>query len=431
MAAPRLASTPSEVTVTRIGADGDGVAALPSGEPVYLPLTLPGERVAAPLVRRGAGWTGEATVLAASPERQSAPCPHFGVCGGCSLQHWQDAPYAAWKSEQVRAALVRAGFADAVLTPLARTPPGARRRMDLALLRDAAGVRVGLHRQRDRAVVDIETCLVLEPALVALIGALRRTLPGIAALRRAGSAVANRLDSGIDLLLRTDGPLVAADRGKLAALAQAAGLCRVSWMAEGARGDGLAETACQLAPAGTVLAGAAVTPPPGAFLQASAAGEAAITAAVLAGLPDKLAGRARIVELFAGCGTLTFALAARGRVVAYEGDRGALEALRRAVAGRRADAVQRDLVRQPLTAKELVGAAAVVLDPPFAGAAAQMPAIAAAGVARVIIVSCNPAALSRDARVLREAGYQCHSAAPIDQFLWSSQVESVVTFRKR
>ncbi len=433
MAAPRPASRRSEaapppaddLVIGRIGADGDGVAALPSGEPAYLPLTLPGEHVAAShFVRRGEGWGGEAVILTPSPDRQPAPCAHFGACGGCTLQHWRDAPYAAWKSDQLRVGLARAGFADVPLGPLARTLPGARRRVDLALVREGGRVHVGLHRRRDRAVVDIETCLVVEPSLAALIGALRQVLPGVSGLRRAGSAVANRLDSGIDLLLRTDGPLVASDRVKLTALARAAGLCRVSW----ALNDGLPEPASQLAPPQTMLAGVPVSPPPGAFLQASAAGEVAITAAVLAGLPEKFPARARIVELFAGCGTLTFALAEQARVVAYEGDKAAHDALRRAVAGRRVEAVQRDLARQPLTVKELAGAAAIVLDPPFTGAAAQMAGIAGSGAGRVIYVSCNPAALARDARPLREAGYQVLTATPIDQFLWSSQVESVVVF---
>lgn len=411
-----------------MGGDGDGVAILPSGDLAYLPLTLPGEKVnATGLVKRGDGWTGDTLVIDASPERQIAPCPHFGACGGCTLQHWQDAPYAAWKSNQVRQALSRAGFAEIPLAPMVRTPPGGRRRMDLAVLRDGAGVHVGLHRRRDRTIIDIEVCLVLEPPLVALIAALRRVLPGIAGLRRTGSAVVNRLDTGIDLLLRTDGPLVATDRTKLTALARDAGLCRVSW----AQDDGPTEPACQLHPALAVLAGVSVAPPAGAFLQASAMAESAITAAVLAGLPDKFVGKARIVELYAGCGTLTFALEQRARIVAYEGDRGAYEALRKAVAGRRIEAVQRDLARQPLTAKELAGASAIVLDPPFPGALAQMPGIAASKAARVIYVSCNPGALARDAKALHQAGYSVLSATPVDQFLWSAQVESVVVFGRR
>ncbi len=153
-------------------------------------------------------------------------------------------------------------------------------------------------------------------------------------------------------------------------------------------------------PAVVTLAGVEVAPPPGAFLQASPAGEAAIIAAVLAGLPARMAPRAPIVELFAGCGTLTFALARRARVIAYEGAADAHAALRRAGAGKPVQAIQRDLARQPLTAKDLAGAAAIVLDPPFAGAATQMAGHCRFRRRRVIYVSCNPAALARDARIL-------------------------------
>ncbi len=400
---------------------------LADGSYAYLPYVLPHEEVrSSGLTRRGQGWRGAAEILAPSMERQLPPCPHFGACGGCMLQHWQDAPYLDWKAGQIQAALARAGFPDAILAPVARTPPGDRRRIDLALRRDGAAVLVGLHRHRDTEVIDLQTCLVMEPALVALLAALRRTLPGIAGLHRTGSALVNVLDGGIDLLLCTDAPLTPADRTSLTALAQQNGICRIAW----ALGGGRPETACQIAPAVIALSGVTVAPPPGGFLQASRAGAAAITAAVVAGLATPRSGRSTVVELFAGCGTLTFALAQRGRVVAYEGDPAAHAALRGAAAGRGVDAILRDLTRQPLAAKEFTGAAAIVLDPPFAGAAAQMPGIAASGVARVIYVSCNPAALARDARMLREAGYAFVAATPIDQFLWSAAVESVCVFER-
>ncbi|WP_158747287.1 class I SAM-dependent RNA methyltransferase [Acidisphaera sp. L21] len=418
---------PQTVTIDRIGADGDGIAGLDDDSLAYLPYTLPGEEVrTGGLTKRGQGWTSSAEILAPSPFRQTAPCPHFGACGGCTLQHWQDAPYAEWKSAQVLAALVRAGFADVAMAPLARTPPHDRRRVDLALFRDGKTVAVGLHRHRGADVIDLHTCLVIEPKLVALIGALRQAMPGISGLRRTGSALANMLDSGIDLLLRTDALLSADDRLALADLAKQAGAARISW----ALGDGPPETASQLAPIVTNLAGAAVSPPTGTFLQASRAGAAAITAAVLAGLPATIASRGTVIELFAGCGTLTFALAERARVVAYEGNAAAYAALRSAITGRRIEAVHRDLARQPLMVKELAGAAAIVLDPPFVGAAAQMQAIAGSGVMRVIYVSCNPAALARDARVLRDAGYTLATATPVDQFLWSAAVESVCVFER-
>ncbi len=221
-------------------------------------------------------------------------------------------------------------------------------------------------------------------------------------MHREGSVIANLLDSGPDVLLRTDAPLQLADRIALTEFARAHALPRIAW----AQGTDDPEPVAILRPPTTSLAGVTITPPPGAFLQASASGEAAIVAAVLDALPSK----GRIAELFAGCGTITFALAERARVAAWEGDAASASALRTAankagLAGR-IEVMQRDLARQPLQAKELSSFAAVVLDPPFAGAAAQAIQIAAAKVPVVIYVGCNPATLSRDARPLRQAGYR-------------------------
>jgi len=413
-----------------MGVDGDGIAALLDGGTLFLPNTLPGELVQPDaLQRRGEAWTAEGVVLEPASDRVSPPCPHFGPCGGCTLQHWRDGAYADWKMAQVTEALRRID-APATTPCLTRTPPAARRRMDLAIRREGPAMRIGLHRRRSREIVDMQACPVLHPKLFALVQALRPVLQRLTGLRREGSAVVNLLDSGPDLLLRTDAPLTAGDRVLLTALANAHGLPRISWEANAGRGStGLTEPACSLRPATTAFSGVATVVPPGAFLQASREGEAAIVAAVLAALPKGLALKARIIELFAGVGSITHALAMRGRVQAYEGDAAAYDALRRA-ANPRVSAVRRDLARQPLQAAELKGAGAVVLDPPHGGALAQMPALAASGVP-VVYVSCNPAALARDGRVLLQAGYQAVSAAAIDQFLWSARVESVVAFRPR
>jgi len=413
-----------------MGADGDGVAALPDGTALYFPDTLPGELVQpGALLRRGEGWTAEAVVLEPSVDRVVPPCPHFGPCGGCTLQHWRDGAYADWKVSQVTDALRRMD-APVVDPNLARTPPAARRRMDLAIRREGPVVRVGLHRRRSREIVDMHACPVLHPALFALVQALRPVLQRLTGLRREGSAVVNLLDSGPDLLLRTDAPLTAGDRVLLTALANAHGLPRISWEPGAQRGGTeLTEPACNLRPATTAFGGVVTAVPPGAFLQASREGEAAIVAAVLAALPEAMPAKARIIELFAGVGSITHALATRGRVQAYEGDAAAYGALRRA-ANPRVVATQRDLARQPLQAAELKGAGAIVLDPPHGGALAQMPALAASGTP-IVYVSCNPAALARDGRVLMQAGYAVASVAAVDQFLWSARVESVVAFRPR
>lgn len=423
------AADPSPVRIERIGAEGDGIGRLPDGRPIYLPFTLPGELVRArPAARRGDGWAGTLdAVLEPDASRTAPPCLHFGRCGGCVLQHWRAGEYLAWKAGLLRDALQRAGYADAPLAPISASGPYERRRMDLAAHRTRDGVALGLHA-RGGPVVDLQACHVLHPALFVLSEPLRRLLAGLQGMRRDGSVIANLCDNGPDLLLRTDAALSPEDRTRLVGFARAHNLPRLGW----ALGNAPPEPVLILRPPVVTLSGIAVQPPPGGFLQASAAGEAAIVAAVLAGLPERLPARARVLDLYAGCGTLSFALAQRARVAAFEGDAATVEALRRGanqagLAGR-VEARQRDLARQPLSAAELAGVAAVVLDPPHAGASVQIAQIAAAKPPRVIYVSCNPAALARDARALHQAGYRLLSASPIDQFLWSARLESVCVF---
>jgi 23S rRNA (uracil1939-C5)-methyltransferase len=417
-ASPLSAAEPFRIT--RLGADGDGLGEDAAGQTAWIALSLPGETV---LARRFGGRARVESVTSASSERVAAPCAHFGTCGGCALQHWNTTPTAAWKTHLLAQALTRAGYTDPPLAPLITTRPATRRRVDLAFRRDGTGFRLGLHARLSDEVVDLSTCLVLEPSLAARFPALRALLPRLRCVRRGGSAILTWLDAGPDLLLRTDAAITALDRTVLADFARAEGYCRISH----ARGDAAPETACLLQPPSLTLSGHTVSLPPGAFLQASRAGEAAIISAVLAGLPVDLSARARIAELYAGCGTLSFALASRARVTAWEGDAQAVAALRSGLSPR-IEVLHRDLARQPLSSRELSGFAALVLDPPWQGAAAQMSAIASADVPAVIYVSCNPAALARDAAMLCAAGYAISQATPIDQFVWSARLESVVSF---
>jgi 23S rRNA (uracil1939-C5)-methyltransferase len=379
----------------------------------------------------GDGWQAEAeTIEDRSDARVEPPCRHFGRCGGCVLQHWRDAEYHTWKTGLLSFALRQAGFE--LPEPLGFHPglPGERRRIDFAVRRAGGRIILGLHGPRSPEVIDLTDCLVLHPALMALMAPLRALLSGLRAVRREASLVVNLLDSGPDMLLRTDAALNLDDRNALTAFAHRHDLPRISCAEAGA----IPETICLLRPPVTAMSGVAVRPPPGAFLQATAEGAAAIIAAVLQGLPGRIMNKTRVAELYSGCGTLTFALAQAVRVAAFEGDAASVAALKQAInqgglAGR-IEVTQRDLARQPLSAKELVAFAGVVLDPPHAGAAAQIGQIAAAGVPVVVYVNCNPATLGRDAKVLRGAGYRLDHASAIDQFLWSARLESVCIFRR-
>jgi 23S rRNA (uracil1939-C5)-methyltransferase len=351
-------------------------------------------------------------------------CIHYGICGGCAV----DDRHAIDKPARLSLALTRAGYAP-VLAPLIETPLHTRRRADLAATRKHGEISLGLHKARGAEVVDMRECVLLRQEMVALLPEIRILLRSLQAFRSAGSVVINWLDHGADILLRMDAAFTGPDKTKIISFARTQGILRMSI----ATGTEFPEPVIILGAPSITFSGAPVEPAPGGFLQASAEGEAAIIAAVLAGLP-KFTKKSLIIELFAGAGTLSFALAQHARVEAYEGDAAAASALDKAIrtnnlAGRLSVAL-RDLHRRPLQAADLAKAAVVVLDPPFAGAAMQMRFLAMSGVKRIVYVSCNPEALATDVVQLRHAGYSLLAATPIDQFPYSENVESVVVFEK-
>ena len=377
--------------VVRLAARGDGVTA--SGR--FVPMTAPGDSVAA-----DGG-------IVPGPHRQAPPCRHFPDCGGCQLQHVDDAAFADYLAERVAAALAAQGLEVPELRPPHLSPPRSRRRASLK----AAGGAVGFHAEASHRIVDMRECHVLRPELFALAAPLRRLLKS-----RAG-IVMTLADQGVDLLLEG----VAA--GTLEAAEALAGFAREQRLARLALDDGYGpQTIWEPEPATVTLSGTRVALPHGAFLQATADGEAALVAAV-----REAVGEAAIAaDLFAGLGT--FALALDAKVYAAEGARDAALALKAAAPGLFVD--HRDLFRRPLETAELDRFDAVILDPPRAGAKEQMPALAAARVPRVAYVSCNPATFARDARVLVEGGYALDWIQPVGQFRWATHVELAACFRR-
>jgi len=397
------------MTILTMGSAGDGLALLPDGTKRHIPRALPGEILSA-----------DGRLESESPERVDPPCPHFSLCGACALQHWAGPPQSEWKRGRVEHALRQAGYTEAAVSLGHVSLPAARRRADLSILRATNGaLTIGFHGPQ--GVLAIPECKILRPEIMALLPKLATALRPLQALRQRADAAINLLDSGPDILLRLDGKLTPQDIQRLADFARTENLPRI------ATREGVA---AQIASVRHAFGRGAVAPPPGAFLQATVDGEAAIITAVLAALPKKLSRGAVIADLFAGLGTLSFPLAELARVLAYEGDpeaTAALDAAARA-AGGRVTAARRDLIRQPLLPAELAKCAVVVLDPPYAGAAEQVAQIARAPKPHLIYVSCNPVALERDARVLREAGYTLATAMAIDQFLWSPHIEAVMGF---
>jgi 23S rRNA (uracil1939-C5)-methyltransferase len=332
-----------------------------------------------------------------------------------------DALYARWKRDLVVAALDRQRLTP-VVDPLVRVGPQSRRRASFAILRPPGGrCRVGFHARASHRMVALEACAVLTPR----IEAARAALDELAALLNGATAetrlaVAD-LAHGLDVDVQgAKVDLGGAMRGRLGALARAAGFARLSI-------DG--EILVTVTPAILTCSDIDVPVPPGAFFQAVGAAETAIVGALEAGLPKRTK---RIADLFAGIGTLALPLARRAPVLAVDSDATALQAL--AAATRHAQGLKpietraRDLMSEPLSAKELEAFDVVVLDPPRAGARAQVERLAKSKVARVIMVSCAAATFARDARSLVDGGYRLVRVTPVDQFIWSAHVEMIGVF---
>jgi 23S rRNA (uracil1939-C5)-methyltransferase len=400
-----------KLTIERLGHLGDGVAA----GPVYVPRALPGEVVEGEL-------QGDALaaprIVTPSPDRVAAPCPHYGSCGGCALQHATDAFVAGWKLDVVRQALAAQDIST-LFRPISTSPPRSRRRAALAGRRTKKGVVVGFHGRASGSIVPVPNCLLVHPELIAALPALEAVTGAGASRKGELTLTVTRSDAGSDLAVTGGKPLDGPLRATLAGLAEAHGLARLAW-------DG--ETIAQRQPPEQRFGPARVIPPPGAFLQATAEGEAALLQAAA----EALADARRIADLFAGCGTFSLPLAARAEVHAVEADAGMLAALdrgwRAAPGLKRVTTEARDLFRRPLLAEELARFDAVLLDPPRAGAEAQVAEIARARLPTGAMISCNPVSFARDARALARAGYRLDWVQVVDQFRWSPHVELAARF---
>jgi len=403
--------------IARLGAQGDGIAETPSG-PVFVPYALPGEQV----MVEGRGERARlVAVLAGAPERVAPQCRHFTHCGGCALQHLERGAYLAWKREQVAAAFAARGI-EAPVAHVVSVGLGARRRATLSARRTGRGVVLGFHEAKGNDIVDLQECPVTASAIVRALPGLKHLVEPLASrrlpVRLTVTLAANGLDVAIEDFPGELGPEV---RERLAQAAAAAKLARVTLA-----GDTLYQSTVP-----AVRFGAAnVVLPPRAFLQAAPAAEAEMVRLV----GTALSGAKRVTDLFCGLGTFTFPLAMSAPVLAVDGDRQAIAALesaaKRTPGLKPIEAKGRDLFREPLSVKELERFDAVVFDPPRAGAAAQASALAQSRVATIAAVSCNPATLARDARILIDGGFALERVTPIDQFLFSPHIEAVAVFRR-
>ena len=418
----RAVAEPAQLVIDHVGHRGDGVVAA-GGISVYVPYTLGGEAVDVEPVSGHPDRRRLIKVERASAERIAPFCPHFGVCGGCAIQHWDAGRYRAWKREIVVATLAQAGI-DCEVAPLLDAHGLGRRRITLhARMGTHEVLKVGFAAANSHDIIPIDRCPILDPHLDGALEAAWALAEPLISVGKPLDIQITATSSGLDVDVRGSGALATALIAKLSVVAEQHRLARLTRHGE---------LVLMRTPPTITIGTAQVTLPPGSFLQATIAGEETL-AALVAGHCQRAK---HIADLFCGVGPFALRLATKSRIAAFDNDDGAIMALQKAATStpglKPIKAQARDLFRRPLMPPELRDYDAIVFDPPRQGAQAQVLQLAASKIPVVVAVSCNVATFARDARILVDGGYRLEGVTPVDQFRHTPHVELVARFvRKR
>ena len=409
------------LVIDHVGHHGDGVA-MSGGSKIYVPYTLGGETVdVAPVPGHHPDRRRLITVEAASPARITPFCPHFGVCGGCAIQHWDAEPYRAWKRELVVTTLAQGGI-DCEVAPLVDAHGLGRRRIMLhARMGTHDVLKVGFAAANSHDIVPIDRCPILDPHLDGAIEAAWAIAEPLISMGKPLDIQITATDSGLDVDVRGSGTLSTAMIGRLSRVAEQHRLARLTRHGE---------LVLMRSPPVVSIGTAQVALPPGSFLQATVEGEER-----LAALASAHCKRGKyIADLFCGVGPFALRLAAKSRIAAFDSDAGAVAALQKAATStsglKPVKAEARDLFRRPLMPQELRDYDTVVFDPPRQGAQAQATQLAASKIPVVVAISCNVTTFARDAKILIDGGYKIEGVTPVDQFRHTPHVELVAKFRR-
>ena len=406
----------TEYTIDKIGALGDGIVSSDQGD-IFAPFALPREKITGDVEN---GRIQNPRIVMPVPERIKPICRHFKTCGGCTMQHANDVVLANWKMQKTKDALTTVGlypeFRRGMTVPL-----GSRRRATFAVKRTKKGAMIGFHGRASDTIVEITECPVSDPELLSCLPALKE-MAILGASRKAPlRASVTASENGLDVSIEGGKKLDASDIAKLAKIAGSANIIRLFWNHE---------TAVQSSPPIHTINSVKVSPPSGSFLQATKEGETILIDAV----QGIVSSSKKVVDFFSGCGTFALPLAKNAEVLAIEGSGEMLMSLDHAWRGstglKDIKTEKRDLFRRPLQADELMKVDAVVLDPPRAGALAQVQELIHSNVKKIAFVSCNPATFARDAKVLVDGGYTLNWVQVVDQFLYNPHVELVAEFTK-
>jgi 23S rRNA (uracil1939-C5)-methyltransferase len=433
------------VLITALDQEGRGIARI-DGKAVFVDGALVGERVVVEVYRRKPNYERARAVdiVRASPSRVVPPCPHFGVCGGCSLQHLEPSAQVAVKQRVLEDALWHIGRvrADELLAPIHGPPWGYRQRARLSV-RDVpkkGGVLVGFHERKSSFVTDMLCCPVLPPHISSLLPALRALVAGLSLRARLPQIELAVGDDDADgtgnevLVLRNLAALTAADERSLVAFAERHGMRLYLQPAGPASVQAFHPPARKLGYALPEF-GVHIAFAPTDFTQVNTAMNRVLVRRAI-GLLGPSADD-RVADFFCGLGNFTLPVARRGAQVV--GVEGSAPLVRRAQANAEANAltgrarfVAADLFEATAASIEALGPIdKALLDPPREGAIALVKALPEARLCRVVCVSCNPATLARDAAVLvHERGFTLRAAGVVNLFPHTAHVESIALFTR-
>ena len=415
-----------QLTIESLGAGGDGVATGREGQPVFVPLALPGEQVVVEIVD-GRGTLKR--IIEPSSDRCKPVCSHFAQCGGCALQHLVPETYRQWKHQQLATTLAARGLntndLDMEIAPLVEGVPGMRRRAVFSAKRTKKSVLIGYFKRASHELVDIHQCPVLSPDIVEALPALRKLVRPLLSRKNVARLSILSTRGGLDIVVDEVEPVEeAAKRMQLVELCADLGVARLT-----VGGEMIIEKDRPY----IAFDGLRAISPPGGFLQASEVMQDKMISHIME-LTSTIKQKARALDLYSGMGTFSLPLARQFKVLAVEYDQLALQALQHAIGLseglKPVEILERDLAIMPLSALELKGYDVVLFDPPRSGARAQVAELAKSEVRKLIAISCSPASFARDARILIDGGYRLKSLTPFDQFLYSTHVELVGEFVK-
>lgn len=414
-----------EITIDKIGTEGDGIGSFENFN-VVVPLTAAGDKISCEVkyLTKDRIHANLDKIITPSDKRQTPPCVYFNKCGGCNLQHINEHEYRSYKIKLLEDAMRYNDIAIPKDGISWQTVGDASRRR--ALIRVDKKGNIGFYANQSHNVIDIENCLMLEPDLQNILSPIKNLSKKL----YPDAWMLTLTDTGADIIMIEEKPDKKINEAniieQLSTFAHANKISRISWK----RGNDLINIATIKSPA-LLINNFNIKLPEEYFLQASKKGQEAITKIV----SDNISANSSVLDLFAGIGVYSFAIAEKSRKISsYEISRKMVKAIENNIAANmlsgKISAHLRDIEKDIFTSHELVNFDTAIINPPRTGAKNLSESIAESDIKNVIMVSCNSKTFTRDAKILLDSGFKLLSLHAIDQFYYTQHLEQVGIFKR-